>query len=145
MIGECGAARHWGMFGKNITLPSVQACHEEPHAPTGGREAVTHRGMGGTTHPHPRALGGAVLTGQLQWARGSTGCAMQAGLATPASETAPAWMGAVWIAKGQARSRQGCLGRHPDISSMGGVALAHYQSFLLLTHSGLRRHLARLG
>ena len=45
------------------------------------------------THPHPRALGGAVLTGQLQWARGSTGCAMQAGLATPASETAPAWMG----------------------------------------------------
>ena len=61
---------------------------------------------------------------------------MQAGLATPASETAPAWMGAVWIAKGQARSRQGCLGRHPDISSMGGVALAHYQSFLLLTHSG---------
>ena len=135
---------------QNITLPSVQACHEEPHAPTGGREAVTHRGMGGTAsaqpiHTHERWAGPSSLgscSGQ-EVAR-AVRC-RQAGLATPASETAPAWMGAVWIAKGQARSRQGCLGRHPDISSMGGVALAHYQSFLLLTHSGLRRHLAGLG
>ena len=66
LIGECGAARHWGMFGKNITLPSVQACHEEPHAPTGGREAVTHRGMGGTAstqpiHTHERWAGPSSL------------------------------------------------------------------------------------
>ena len=55
-----------GDVWQNITLPSVQACHEEPHAPTGGREAVTHRGMGGTAsaqpiHTHERWAGPSSL------------------------------------------------------------------------------------